>query len=100
VACLELPALCHAHKVTCAAFITACNPVSQELAPRENRRRQDELAKELSQRSLKYVDGVGQHPTGFWFWDLNLKLPNHWASRWNKTPLSGAVRTACLNWFY
>lgn len=66
VACLELPALCHAHKVTCAAFITACNPVSQELAPRENRRRQDELAKELSQRSLKYVDGVGQHPTGGW----------------------------------
>ena len=66
VASSELLALCHGHKVICAAFITACNPFSQELAPHENQRRQDELAKELSQRGLKYLDGVGQPPTGGW----------------------------------
>jgi hypothetical protein len=62
----ELLALYQGHKITCAAFITACNPFSQELAPHENQRRQDELAKELSQRSLNYLDGVGQPPTGEW----------------------------------
>lgn len=62
----ELLALYKGHKVACAAFITACNPFSQELDPHENQCRQDELAKELSQRGLKYLDGVGQHPTGRW----------------------------------
>jgi len=66
VASSELLALCHGQKITCAAFFTACNPFSQELAPHENQRRQDELAKALSQRGLKYLDGVGQHPTGGW----------------------------------
>lgn len=66
VASPELLALCHSHKVSCAAFITSSNPFSQELAPHENQRRQDELAKEISQRGLKYLDGVGQHPTGGW----------------------------------
>ncbi len=62
----KLLALYQGHKVTCAALITACNPFSQELAPHENQHRQDELAKELSQRSLNYLDGVGQHPRGSW----------------------------------
>jgi hypothetical protein len=62
----ELLALYQGHKVTCAAFITACNPLSQELPAHENQRRQDELAKELSQRSLNYLDGFGQHPSGRW----------------------------------
>ena len=66
VACSDLLALCHGHKVTCAAFITACNPLSRELPAHENQHRQDELAKELSQRSLNYLDGVGQHPSGSW----------------------------------
>ena len=66
VASPELLALCQGQKVTCAAFITACNPYSQELAPAENQRRQDELAKELSRRNLKYLAGVGQHPSGNW----------------------------------
>jgi len=66
VASSELLALYHGHKVTCAAFITACNPLGQELPAHENQRRQDELAKELNQRGLEYLVGVGQHPTGGW----------------------------------
>jgi hypothetical protein len=62
----ELLALFQGHKVTCAAFITACNPLSQELPAHENQHRQDELAKELRQCGLKYFAGVGQHPSGRW----------------------------------
>jgi hypothetical protein len=47
-------------------FITACNPQSQELGPARNQRRQEEFPKELRQRSLKYLAGVGHHPNGGW----------------------------------
>ena len=52
--------------MACAAFITAFNPFSRELTADENRRRQAELAKELTRRSLDFVEGVGQHPSGDW----------------------------------
>ncbi len=66
IASLELIALYQAHKVASAAFITAFNPFSQELTAEENHRRQAELAKELTRRSLEFVEGVGQHPSGDW----------------------------------
>jgi hypothetical protein len=62
----EVLALYQSHKVTCAAFITACNPFSQEFGPAENHCRQEELTKQLSRRSLEYLAGVGQHPNGDW----------------------------------
>jgi hypothetical protein len=66
IASLELIQLYQAHKVACAAFITAFNPFSQELTADDNHRRQAELAKELTRRGLGFVDGVGQHPSGNW----------------------------------
>ena len=66
MASLELIRLYQAHKVACAAFITAFNPFSQELTADDNHRRQAELAKELTRRGLGFVDGVGQHPSGNW----------------------------------
>lgn len=66
IASPDLIRLYQAHKVACAAFITAFNPFSQELTADDNRRRQAELAKELTRRSLGFVDGVGQHPSGNW----------------------------------
>ncbi len=66
IASPELIRLYQAHKVACAALITAFNPFSQELTADENRRRQDDLTKQLTQRSLDFVEGVGQHPSGDW----------------------------------
>ena len=63
---LELIRLYQAHKVACAAFVTAFNPFSQELTADENHRRQAELAKELTRLGLEFVEGVGQHPGGNW----------------------------------
>ncbi len=66
MASLKLIRLYQAHKVACAAFVTAFNPFSQELTADENHCRQAELAKELTRRGLEFVEGVGQHPSGNW----------------------------------
>ena len=60
--CLGLLGLYRAKNISCAAFITACNPFSRELTDAENAVRQTELAAELRRRSLSYIEGVGQHP--------------------------------------
>jgi len=61
-----LLALYRSHAVSCAAFITACNPLSQLLSDAENQQRQAELAAELARRSLTYLEGVGQSASGDW----------------------------------
>ena len=55
-----------AHQVECCAFLTACNPFSQELSDNDNDARQLALAKELVSRSLQFVEGIGQHPSNQW----------------------------------
>ena len=54
------------HRVECSAFLTACNPFSQELTDEANGERQKALAKELASRSLEFVAGIGQHPSNQW----------------------------------
>ena len=54
------------HKVDCAVFVTACNPLSQVIAGDENAARQTKLADELKQRGLVYFGGTGKHPSGGW----------------------------------
>ena len=58
--------LYRAKNVSCAAFITACNPFSRELTDAENAVRQTDLVSKLKRRSLSYLEGVGQHPSGDW----------------------------------
>ena len=62
----KLAALYKAKNVSCAAFITACNPFSQEQSDPDNVKRQGELAAELKRRSISFIEGVGQHPSGDW----------------------------------
>jgi len=66
VACPELMALHRAHRADCSAFVTACNPFSQAFDEAANAERQATLARELKQRSLTFIDGVGQHPSHQW----------------------------------
>lgn len=62
----ELASIYKSTNTHCSAFITACNPFSEQLTDAENQERQSQLSKELDKRSLKYIDGKGQHPNGEW----------------------------------
>jgi hypothetical protein len=64
--CPELTALHEAHRTDCSAFITACNPFSQEFSETANAEGHAHLARELKRRSLTFVDGIGQHPSNQW----------------------------------
>ena len=75
-----LATLYKAHRVESCAFITACNPWSQLLDAAANTQRQVTLAAELRHRSLTFVEGIGQHPSGQWpgeasflVWGLSLE---------------------------
>ena len=62
----ELATLHRAERVTCSAYITACNPWSEFVDDRINATRQSQLARELRHRGLVYRDGVGESPSGSW----------------------------------
>lgn len=64
--CPELKALMADQNALSAAFITAWNPFSQSLSPKENKARQDELKANLKRRGLVCIDGMGQHPSNSW----------------------------------
>jgi hypothetical protein len=49
-----------------AAFITAYNPFSESLPEYKNKELQAQLEADLKKRSLKFIDGIGQHPSGDW----------------------------------
>lgn len=50
----------------CSAFLTACNPFSRPLDEAANAQRQAALAKALSDLGLRYLAGIGQHPSNGW----------------------------------
>lgn len=62
----SLAAIHNAAKVGCSAFITACNPFSEQYNPAANARRQEMLAIELRHRDVTFISGVGQHPSSDW----------------------------------
>lgn len=60
------------HRVTCSTFITAYNPYSKACTPELNLSRQQELISELKVRSLKFIEGIGQHPSNSWVGEPSL----------------------------
>jgi len=65
-ACPKLASLHEEHRVDCSAFVTACNPFSQSRDDAANAEQQAALAHELKQRSLSFLEGIGQHPSNKW----------------------------------
>ena len=62
-------ALAAAHKrfrTDCSAFITACNPLSEDVGAASNAQRHADLGLELARRSLAHIEGIGQHPSNQW----------------------------------
>jgi hypothetical protein len=66
-----LAALHKSHRVESSTFVTACNPFSQAFDELANAERQAALARELQQRSLTYIEGIGQHPKNEWPGELS-----------------------------
>ena len=64
--CPALKSLMNEHNALCAAFITAWNPFSQQLSAQQNEVRQQELKAELKRRGLKFIEGIGNHPSNNW----------------------------------
>lgn len=58
---------CHKrNRVECCAFITAWNPLSQQLSATENEERHQALMAEIKSRSLSFLPGEGKHPSNNW----------------------------------
>lgn len=64
--CAALAGSLKRHRVDCSAYITACNPFSQVLDAEANAERHAALKREISQRSLASIEGIGQHPSNKW----------------------------------
>ena len=64
--CPVLAAVHQHHGVDCSAYITACNPFSKVLSDEANAARHAALGREISQRSLVSIEGIGQHPANQW----------------------------------
>ena len=62
----ELAELHRACGVDCSAFVTAANPFSTLTDADANARRQAALADELLGEGLRFIEGMGEHPSGQW----------------------------------
>lgn len=61
-----LAALHRAHGVVASAYVTACNPCSQDLGAAANAPRMAALRAELLAAGVAFVDGEGVHPSNGW----------------------------------
>jgi hypothetical protein len=59
--CLALVAAHKRYRVDCSAYITALNPYSQILDDEANAERHAALGREIGQRSLASIEGIGMH---------------------------------------
>jgi hypothetical protein len=62
----ELQALRSSSRAEPYAYITACNPFSQDVSHSENAERHAQHGAELAKRGLTHIEGVGQHPSNNW----------------------------------
>lgn len=63
---IALATLYQAESCKSAAFITACNPWSQEIGAEQNIERQRHLAEDLTSEQRRFWSGEGAHPSGSW----------------------------------
>ena len=57
-----------------SAYITACNPSSKPLDHSANAERHSELRRELTERNLAFIEGIGKHPSGVWPGEASLLI--------------------------
>ena len=60
--CSALAAMHKRHRVDGSAFVTACNPLGEDIGEAANAERHADLGRELGHRSLANIEGIGEHP--------------------------------------
>jgi Protein of unknown function (DUF3293) len=63
------PALAELHRtfgVDCSAFVTAANPFGALIDAETNALRQTALGGELNREGFRFIEGMGEHPSGQW----------------------------------
>jgi hypothetical protein len=63
------PGLAKLHRafgVDCSAFVTAANPFSTLTSATANAVQQAALAEQLGRMDLRFIEGIGEHPSGTW----------------------------------
>lgn len=63
---VQLENLYRQHAVSTAAFVTAWNPYSQELAEAKNRERHTQLETLIREAGFQCMPGIGKSPDGKW----------------------------------
>jgi hypothetical protein len=66
---IPAPALAELHRafrVDCSAFVTAANPFSALIDAEANTLRQAAFEDELNREGLRFIEGIGEHPSGHW----------------------------------
>lgn len=63
---VELHAAHRLHQTESSAFVTACNPLGVALPDTQNALHLAQLEAELHDRQLKFLPGIGDHPTSGW----------------------------------
>ena len=53
-------------RTDCSAYMTACNPFSEDVGAASNAQLHADLGLELARRNLAHIEGVGQHPSNQW----------------------------------
>jgi hypothetical protein len=62
----DLAKLHRAFGVDCSAFVTAVNPFSAVTSATSNAVRLAALAEQLGRMGLRFIEGIGVHPSGTW----------------------------------
>lgn len=62
----ELFAMQQEFGVDCSAFISAYNPFSQLMDEQTNAERHIELGGQIKSMGLRFIEGIGQHPSNDW----------------------------------
>lgn len=70
-----LDVLLNQSRFSSAAFITACNPFSEQMSNEENDRRQESLRTDLETLGLPVIEGNGIHPAGEWPGEPSFLVP-------------------------
>jgi len=64
-----------AHRVTCSALLTACNPASIPRSADVNAAAHRRLEAWLSGTGLQWVDAIGEDPAGTWAAEASVLVP-------------------------
>jgi hypothetical protein len=79
------------HAVHCAAYLTACNPLGEQLPDHLNAQRMAQLRQALQRAGWSWLNGKGHDPQGDWpgedsvlVWGMSETTARAWGQQWRQ----------------